>query len=40
LSVVWRPPAGQRADVAWHIESDPPAEDFRLCASCDDSVET
>jgi 4'-phosphopantetheinyl transferase len=40
LSVVWRPPARQRADVAWHIESDAPEGDFRLCASCDGGVQT
>lgn len=35
LSVVWRAPAGERADVAWHIASDAPASPFTLSVACE-----
>lgn len=38
LSVVWRAPPGERAEVAWHLVSDAPASPFELAIACDDNA--
>ena len=39
LSVVWCAPAGEAADIVWHLESDGPATPFALMLACDDAVQ-
>lgn len=38
MSVVWRAPAGESADIFWRLESDAPATPFVSTLACDDSA--